>query len=162
MVYTQLSIHYFISKKVIDFKVAKNISRLAAVQLMYTKNILNTNITFAYDYFKNYMEEESLYNNMHHRFFKKLISYFLNDVKFSEIYSQYLSNSKMLENSDIFNSIVKVAILEMIYERTAMPVIINEYVEISKNFLSDKDVKLINAILDKISKHIEKQCLNQN
>ena len=92
----------------IDFKVAKNISRLAAVQLMYSKNILNTNITFAYDYFKNYMEEESLYNNMHHRFFKKLISYFLNDVKFSEIYSQYLSNSKMLENSDIFNSIVKV------------------------------------------------------
>lgn len=32
------------------------------------------------------------------------------------------------------------------------PVVINEYVEITKMFADDKDVKFINAILDKLSK----------
>ncbi len=148
-----------------NFRVAKNISRLAAIQLMYEKDILNINTDSALLSFKDYIDndkthrsEESIYNNMHSRFFKKLTSHFYEDVDFNNIYNKCLSNSKMIEDSEILNSIVKVAILEMMYEKTDLPIVINEYVEISKDLASDKEVKLINAILDKVSKHIVKQC----
>ena len=98
---------------------------------------------------------------MHSRFFKKLVSHFQEAVDFNDIYSKCILNSKMIEDSEVLNSIIKVATLEMMYEKTYLPIVINEYVEISKNFTSDNDVKLINAILDKISKYIEKQCQRQ-
>lgn len=148
-----------------DFKIAKSISRIAAIQLMYEKNILNINTDSALNSFndymnndKNYRNNKSIYNKMHSRFFKKLTSYFHEDVDFNSIYNSCLSNSKMIEDSEILNSIIKVATLEMIYGKTDLPLLINEYVEISKDFTSDKEVKLINAILDKISKYVEKQC----
>ena len=148
-----------------NFRVAKNISRLAAIQLMYEKDILNVNTDSALLSFKDYVDndkvnrsKESIYNNMHLRFFKKLISHFYKDVDFNDIYTKCISNSKMIADSEMLNSIVKVAILEMMYEKTDFPVVINEYVEISKDFTSDKEVKLINAILDKVSKYIVKQC----
>ena len=139
-----------------DFKVAKNISRIAAIQLMYEKSIRNINTTSALGSFNDYMHNnnESIYNKMHSRFFTKLISYFKEDVNFTDIYNKCISNSKMIEDSEVLNSIIKVATLEMMYEKTYLPIIINEYVEISKDFTSDNDVKLINAILDKISKYI--------
>ena len=152
-----------------DFRIAKNISRIAAIQLMYEKNILNINTDSAlnsfYDYIDNYKDygsDESIYSKMHSRFFKKLTSHFYENVDFNNIYNSCLSNSKMIEDSEILNSIIRVATLEMIYEKTALPVIINEYVEISKDFTSDKEVKLINAILDKISKYIKKPCKSQS
>ncbi|MBR1944596.1 MAG: hypothetical protein IJ848_03980 [Alphaproteobacteria bacterium] len=148
-----------------DFKVAKNISRLAAIQLMYEKDILNINTDSALLSFKDYMDndksrrsDESIYNNMHSRFFKKLTSHFHKEIDFNSIYNECISNSKMIINSEMLNSIIKVAILEMMYEKTDLPIVINEYVEISKDFTSDREVKLINAILDKISKHITRQC----
>ncbi|MBQ9441280.1 MAG: hypothetical protein IJU54_02670 [Alphaproteobacteria bacterium] len=146
-----------------DFKIAKNISRMAAIQLMYEKSIRNINTTSALGSFNDYIHNnnEFIYNKMHSRFFKKLVSHFQEAVDFNDIYSKCILNSKMIEDSEVLNSIIKVATLEMMYEKTYLPIVINEYVEISKNFTSDNDVKLINAILDKISKYIEKQCQRQ-
>ena len=147
-----------------DFRIAKNISRIAAIQLMYEKNILNINIDSALNSFNDYMNndknkrnKESIYNKMHFRFFKKLISYFYEDIDFNSIFNLSISNSKMIEYSEMLNSIIRVATLEMIYEKTDLPIIISEYVEISKDFTNEKEVKLINAILDKISKNINKK-----
>ncbi len=152
-----------------DFKISKNISRMAAIQVMYEKNILNIDADSALNSFADYMDndkdyhrDKSIYSKMHSRFFKKLISHFSENVDFNTIYNNCLSNSKMIEDSEILNSIIRVAILEMLYERTAVPVIINEYVEISKNFTSDKEVKLINAVLDKIFKYLKEQCKTQS
>lgn len=152
-----------------DFRIAKNFSRIAAIQLMYEKNILNINTDLAlnsfYDYMNNdkdYRNDKSIYSKMHSRFFKKLISHFYENIDFNSIYNNCLSNSKMIEDSEILNSIVRVAILEMIYEKTSFPVIINEYVEISKDFTNDNEVKVINAILDKISKYLKKSCITQS
>jgi transcription termination factor NusB len=59
--------------------------------------------------------------------------------------------------SGVTKSILKVGIVEMIFEKTAIPVIIDEYVEIAKNFVDEKGVKFVNAILDKLSRQVERQ-----
>ena len=146
-----------------DFKVAKNISRIAAIQLMYEKSILNINTNSALDCFKDYMNsnDKMIYNKMHSRFFKKLVSHFREKVDFNDIYNNCISNSKMIADSELLNSIIKVATIEMLYEKTALPILINEYVEISKDFTSDNEVKVINAILDKISKYVKNNVRNK-
>jgi transcription termination factor NusB len=37
-----------------------------------------------------------------------------------------------------------------------VPVIINEYIELSRDFLDERDVKFINGILDSVAKDVRK------
>lgn len=53
----------------------------------------------------------------------------------------------------IVKAILRCALYELKYQPLIPhPVVINEYVEVTKMFTDEKDVKFINAILDKISK----------
>ena len=136
----------------LEFKKAKSISRLAAVQLMYEKDLLNTTTDDAVKCFKYYISQEELYNEMHKRFFKKLVSHFSDNIE--SIYESNLSNTAGIKDSNIINSLVKVAIIEMLHTNVAKPVIINEYIELAKDFMNQNEVKMINAVLDKIAKSI--------
>ena len=136
----------------LEFKKAKSISRLAAVQLMYEKDLLNTTTDNAIKCFEYYISQEELYNEMHKRFFKKLVSHFSDNIE--NIYESNLSNTAGIKDSNIINSLVKVAIIEMLHTNVAKPVIINEYIELAKDFMNQNEVKMINAVLDKIAKSI--------
>jgi len=46
--------------------------------------------------------------------------------------------------------ILRMAIFEMVYDRTPPAVIINEAIELTKKFCAEKSPSLINAVLDKI------------
>ena len=139
-----------------DFKVAMNISRLAAVQLMYEKDLLNTTTDLATASFKDYMSQEEIYNGMHARFFKKLISHFSDNIDFDSIYKKYLNNSQSMQQSKIIESIIKVAIIETANTKTPLPIIINEYIEIAKDFSTLNEAKMLNAMLDRILKNINR------
>lgn len=139
---------------VLEFKKAKSISRLAAVQLMYEKNLLNTTTDNAIERFNNYISKDELYSEMHKQFFKKLVSHFSDNIQFQSIYESNLSSTAGLQDSEIINSLLKVAIIEMMYTNLAKPIIINEYVELAKDFMNQNEVKMVNAVLDKISKNI--------
>lgn len=53
----------------------------------------------------------------------------------------------------IVKTILRCSLYELKYQPLIPhPVVINEYIEITKMFTNEKDVKFINAILDKISK----------
>lgn len=128
---------------------------------MYQKDVASLDIEGVYDNFVNrYMKESEEYKDVNYKFLKRLVGYFSNDeIDFEDIISKNLSSGKTTHGiSPINKSVLKTAILETIFEKTDAPVIINEYVEIAKLFSDDKSAKFINAILDKISKQVDRKC----
>jgi N utilization substance protein B len=141
-------------------RLSKHLSRIAAVQVMYQKDVTNDTtesiITNQPDITE--FQDSPDCQEMHINFFKRLISKFDEKIAFDDIIDRNLdSKSKMMRSPVIIKSIIKVGIIEIICEKTAIPIIINEYVEITKKFAGGKSVKFINAILDKISKQVVRQ-----
>ena len=96
------------------------------------------------------------------KFFKKLVDNFQKDTNLDDMIEDALEDDKTVSNSPpVEICIIKTALTEMIFEKTDIPVVINEYVEIAKDFLDEKVAKFINALLDKISKKVERKCLEQ-
>ena len=138
----------------------KRISRMAAVQFMYQSEITGQNSAEAvHDFINAYISNEEDYSGINLNFFKRLVSDFQEEVDFNSIINESLDDGKSLSNaSTVGKCIIKVAIIEMIFEKTDVPVIINEYVEIAKEFLDKNAIKFINALLDKVSKQVERKC----
>ena len=135
----------------------KRVARVAAVQFMYEmemtglKDPSNENLR---EFVETYVEEKISFS-----FFKKLVWNFQNSSDLEEIIEKALDDGRTISNSPpVEVCIIKTALVEMIFEKTDIPVIINEYVEIAKDFLDQKAAKFINALLDKISKTVERKC----
>ncbi len=81
-----------------------------------------------------------------------------NLAKYDDIIRMQLSTNWKIERlPSISRAILRCACFEFDVESaTDSAVIINEYVEIAKSFLENKDVKFINGILDKLSKQLRK------
>ncbi len=135
---------------------SKHGARIAAVQMMYQMNITEeSSKKILFNFLNYYVETEDILKNMSEKFLKKLVSHFETEIEFENIISPYLvKNGSMITISSLTKSLIKVAIIEMMFEKTDIPVIINEYVNVAKYFLEKKSVSFINAILDKISKII--------
>ncbi|MDR1475900.1 MAG: transcription antitermination factor NusB [Holosporales bacterium] len=144
----------------LNHKLAKRISRIAAVQVMYQKDVTNNDISSIIDNVSDFIEEdEELECKMHRNFFKRLVSNFEEKVDFDDIIEHNLvSKTSMITSPMIMKSIIKVGITEMIFEKTAIPIIINEYVEIAKKFIGGGGEKFVNAVLDKIATNVKRRC----
>lgn len=137
-------------------KLSKHFARIAAVQVMYQLDMVGGDINRILSNFLNhYIKNENTFENMNKKFLKKLVSYFVEDIDFDSIIKLHSAKNNVV--SSITKSIIKVAIIEMIFENTDIPIVINEYVNVSKYFLDQKGVSFINAVLDKISKNIERK-----
>jgi N utilization substance protein B len=102
---------------------------------------------------KYYLPTDETLQHMNKKFFANLVSYFNEEVRFEEIITDALSDKTRVSTiSCTTMCIIKVAILEMFFGKTLLPVIINEYVEIAKYFGDQKSVSFVNAILDRIAK----------
>ena len=144
-------------------RLSKHSSRIAACQVMYQKDLMcsDTEKT-VYNFVNHYIKEEPLLKNINMKFFKKLISHFDEILDFEEIISQCLVNDGSVTSIPaVMKSIIKVAILELKFEKTDIPVIINEYVNVSKYFVDKSSVNFINAVLDRIAKKMERLCLKE-
>ena len=133
---------------------------MAAVQVMYQKDMTDTDLDkIISNFIIHYINEEESYDDINLSFFKKLTSRFSDDIDFEGMINQNLQSDKTMgQTAYIAKSIIKVAVIEMMFENTDLPIIMNEYIEISKCFVDEKSVKFINAILDKISKQVVRTC----
>lgn len=140
-------------------KISKHASRIAAVQVVYQIDMVGGEPEkILFHFLNHYVKTEDILQNINEKFLRKLISHFGEDIDFENIISEHLSkNGSMSMMSSLAKSLIKVAITEIIFEKTDIPVIINEYVNVSKYFLEKKAVSFINAILDKISKTIKRK-----
>ena len=143
--------------------ISKTMARFVAVQFMYKIHMTGDTAFSPSDvdeFVNTYAPKET---NV--KFFKRLVSNvsnFSKDANLDEIIETSLGNNALISNAQpVEICIIKTALVEMIYEKTDIPVIINEYVEIAKDFVDEKSVKFINAVLDKIAQKVERKCLTQ-
>ncbi len=137
---------------------SKRLARTLAVQFMYQmqmKNVQSVSDIEIDDFIKTYANDD-----VNTKFFRKLVANLQKDTHLDEMIEDALEKDKTISNSPpVEICIIKTALTEMIFEKTDIPVIINEYVEIAKDFLDEKVAKFINALLDKISKKVTRKCL---
>ena len=135
----------------------KRTARIAAVQFLYQMQMTDAKTTSAEkidEFVKTYVSDK-----IDIKFFKKIVADFQKSTNLEEVISSTLGNGKDLSNfPPVEICIIRSALTEMIFEKTDIPVIIDEYVEIAKDFVDIKFAKFINALLDKISKKIERKC----
>lgn len=141
-------------------RLSKHTARIAAVQVMYQKDMTNADIQhISKNFLEFYVKNSDEYKDINEKFFKRLVEHFSEDINIEEILNTGLQVGKSLHNlTPINKSILTTAVYEMIFEETDMPVIINEYVGIAKLFSDMRSSKFINAVLDKVSKQVERRC----
>ena len=137
----------------------KSKTRLAAIQLVSQQLVNNQdieNIKKDFDkYYRNTkIDDTSEKIEYNVNFLSKLVNYFKTiDIKnLSEEVNQLIKFDRKFEKWDTLNkAVILVAISELRNsEKDKINIILNDYIEISKSFVSSQETKFINAILDKI------------
>lgn len=92
-------------------------------------------------------------------FFKKLFNLTLeNDEEYEELVSKYAKNWATERIAAIDMIILKMAVCEMMnFTSIPVKVSINEYIDLSKNYSTQKSKIFVNGMLDKISEELENQ-----
>ena len=134
-------------------------TRLAAIQLV-SQQLLNKedidSIKNDFDkYYRNTVIDENLEKIQYNiNFLSKLITYYklINFDILSKEINQLINFERKFEKWDVINqAIISMAISEIRNsENKKIKIILNDYIEISKSFVSLKETKLINSILDKL------------
>ena len=137
----------------------KSKTRLAAIQLVSQHLINNEDIELIKDDFDKYYHNSIIDENLEKvkynmNFLSKLILYFKKvDFKIlSKEINSIIKFDRQFEKWDVINqAIIIIAISEIrSSEKNKIKIILNDYIEISKSFVSLKETKLINSILDKL------------
>lgn len=141
----------------------KSKTRLTNIQLIFQHISTNDDIDVIRENFDKYYKNSSIENFSS----KKKIKFEFNTnflIKLSNYYKEYLNLNDYLikinsfitfdrkfEKWNLINqSIILAAISELINtEESKLKIVLNDYLNISKNFISLNEVKIINAILDK-------------
>lgn len=134
-------------------------SRLAAVQALYQLEQTGHAVETILDEFTEHRfslpQEDKLYFNPDVPFFQNLVlGVHKNSAALNELIEKHLAENWRLDRlPSVMRGILLAACYEISYEEIVpLPVILNEYIEISKEFFQDKEVSFVNGILDVISK----------
>jgi N utilization substance protein B len=126
---------------------------------MYQKDVTGEMASDIVVHFNAVLADDERYRHINLKFFNRLISHFDENIDLNVLIDDTFDGRKNLNNASLLElCVMKVAIIEMIFEKTDIPVIINEYVEIAKEFVGDNVAGFVNAMLDKISSRIERKC----
>ncbi len=129
---------------------SRKTSRTAAIQALYQMKLSDQTVERVIsDFQADRFSDEVQYYKPDIPFFKDLVTGVCNhDQSLTDLIDGALDNKKLANQSVLMTLIVKLALFEITYYKTPKPVAINEYVELSKEFLSEKDVPFINSFLD--------------
>jgi len=136
----------------------KSKTRLAAIQLVSQHLINNQDIKNIKDDFDKYyrntkIDKSSEKIEYNINFLSKLVKYYekINIINIYQEINDLITFNRKFEKWDTINkAILLVAISELKYsKKIKYRIILNDYLQISKSFVSLKDTKIINAILDK-------------
>lgn len=139
----------------------KSAARLAAVQTLYTKKMLNLSEQEALENFHAHFSGKNLDESVA---IKPDLS-FLNmvvkgvckqDTKLLEIITPHLNETWKIERIDpILVNILKCATFELLsFPDVDTPIIISEYLDVTHAFFDPKEVGFVNGILNQISKAV--------
>ena len=104
-------------------------------------------------YKKNKIEYsiEELLNDYDDDFTKELVTNVLEkEEELNQVANKYLNNWNISRLGLTDAAIIRIAIYELLHTDTPEKVIINEAIELAKEYSDDKVVKMINGVLDKV------------
>ena len=84
-----------------------------------------------------------------------------NDNKLVSIANKYLNNWNINRLGITDAAILKIAIYELLYTNTPAKVVIDEAIELAKDFSDEKVVGMINGVLDKVYHSLEEDVNNE-
>ena len=142
----------------------KSKTRLAYIQIIFqhlsTKNdmieILNSFEQYYKNTFiKNFDDKKKIKFDFNSNYLKKLINFytqFTNSENYLFKINQYIDFNRKFEKWDIINQSILIAAISEIRntENLKLKIVINDYLNISKSFIKQSEVGIINAILDKL------------
>ncbi len=118
-------------------------SRINAMTILYQVNLYKKNKI-------NYDIEELLKEN-NNEFVKELVMGVIkNEEELDKIANKYLNNWNISRLGLTDAAIIRIAIYELLHTNTPEKVVINEAIELAKNYSDEKVVKMINGVLDKV------------
>ena len=125
-------------------------ARIIALNILYSIDVFGFDKKEAFDSYFNYSEVKDISN----------VRYFINELvdgtldHLSEIdneISKVMKNWKIDRLADVDKSILRLSSFELFYMKTTpIKVVINEAVNLSKEFSTDNSGKFINGILDSL------------
>ena len=150
----------------------KSQTRLALVQLIFQNEFLNTDSPESIEDFHKHFydsniaiidEKKEFKFKFNKNFLNRLFSSFQNNIDkkiIIEDLNRFIDINRKFEKWDnILKSIIFAIIAELlITEKNKFKIVFNDYINISKSFVSQKETKLINAI---IQKYIDKDEINK-
>lgn len=145
------------SKKEIPVFKPRTQARLSAIQALYQHAQTQTQISQIIQEFidtpiTSEMDETSI---MDKKLFKTLMNGVLDHIEaVDNIIEQYLDEKWRIERLPIvMHCLLRCGSFELLFEKTIpIPVILDQYIELSKYFFDNRDIAFINAILDNIAK----------
>ncbi|MFZ8864750.1 MAG: transcription antitermination protein NusB [Rickettsiales bacterium] len=142
-------------------------SRVAALQALYQFDFYNSKkplkkITeelfelYKHDY-KN-IEDKKHQDPLNYELIEKILPVAIaKKQEINEILEPLLKDSWKLEELSLYiYLILRLAIAEIIQTTTDLPVIINEYIEVTKLFENSKDAKFVNSIIETVGSLLRK------
>ena len=139
--------------------IIKSKTRLAAIQLVAQQLVNKQDIELIKDDFDKYylntiIEDNSEKIRYNVGFLTKLINFYKTIIfkSISKEINDLIDFDRQFEKWDSINqAIILIAISELRNsDKLKMKIILNDYIELSKSFVSLKETKLINYILDKL------------
>ena len=141
----------------------KSQTRLAFVQYIFQNEFLNTDYLESIDDFQKHFydtniaiidEKREIKLKFNKNFLNKLFSSFQNNIDkkiIIEDLNSFIDINRKFEKLDsILKSIIFAIIAELlITEKNKLKIVFNDYLNISKSLVSQKETKLINAIIQK-------------
>ena len=134
-------------------------TRLVAIQIVSQQLVNKNDIELIKEEFDKHYRNTIIDDNLeivkyNINFLSKLINYFktLNFENLSKEINNIIDFNRKFEKWDTINqAIMLIAISELRNSETKkIKIILNDYLEISKSFITLKETKLINSILDKL------------
>ncbi|MBO4707808.1 MAG: transcription antitermination factor NusB [Elusimicrobiaceae bacterium] len=128
----------------------RRLAREYALQTLYIADAASMSVSEAGVYVNNFysnLEEDTF------PFCKDLVTgTFTNKSKIDKILSSYATNWSVDRMSSVDRCILRMATYEIVYsaDKAPVPAIIDEAIELSKKYSTDKSGKFINGLLDRI------------
>ena len=142
----------------------KSKTRLAFIQIIFenlsTKNdIFEIFTIFDVNYkntsIENFKDKEQIKFEFNSNFLKKLIIFYYDYTKYEDYIDSingFIDFDRSFKKWDLINQSIMLAALSELnnVEKNKIKIVLNDYLNVGKSFVDDKEIKTINAILDKI------------
>ena len=139
-------------------KNSKSLTRLVFVQALYQMEMAGTDVSDIINSLGDRLIFDNNFDYLISHISKKLLRDTINGVidnqsQIDSIIKKNLSSNWRFNRLDkILKAILRAAVYEISYQlRTPSKVIINEYIDITHSFYSQKEPEFVNAILEKIA-----------